>query len=239
MTYLFNPKKRDVCAKHMRSFTLVELLVVISIISILAAMLLPALGTAREKSRQAFCINSLKQIGLAFFTYNQDYDDWMPIHFDENVSPPNPDWQYSLISGGYITEDVSRKGCPTSRNVLVTRTYGYNNPKLGASPATIAGDPTFYRHKKYGQIKNPIDAVMVMDACHHPTEPSFQGYGGIGWWDTNWLEPGGIYTPYGHPNLGRGKGESLNVLWCDGHVTLKRLSELWNNRNYYFSSSIE
>ena len=66
--------------RHSRplGFTLIELLVVVAIIAILAAMLLPALSMAREKTRRVGCATNLKHIGLAIRSYAQDFDDFFP-----------------------------------------------------------------------------------------------------------------------------------------------------------------
>ena len=57
------------------AFTLIELLIVIAIIAILAAILFPVFGQAREKARQATCLSNLHQIGYAIMMYGQDYDE--------------------------------------------------------------------------------------------------------------------------------------------------------------------
>ena len=61
-----------------KGFTLIELLVVIAIIAILAAILFPVFAQARSKARQAGCLSNMKQLGLAWVMYAQDYDETSP-----------------------------------------------------------------------------------------------------------------------------------------------------------------
>ena len=70
-----------------KGFTLIELLVVIAIIAILAAKLLPALAGAKEKGKQAYCINSLHQLDIIFHMYEDDSEGW--LHHTPGGSPPN------------------------------------------------------------------------------------------------------------------------------------------------------
>lgn len=65
----------EICQTSKKAFTLIELLVVIAIIAILAAILFPVFGRARENARRSSCQSNLKQIGLGMFQYTQDYDE--------------------------------------------------------------------------------------------------------------------------------------------------------------------
>ena len=108
------------------AFTLIELLVVIAIIAILAALLLPALASAKKKGQQAVCLSNLKQIGLAFAIYLNDHDDRFPDRRDLKSSLPGgyhpwTTWPPSDPRGGWAAIVLKEQGtsdalwsCPAS-----------------------------------------------------------------------------------------------------------------------------
>jgi prepilin-type N-terminal cleavage/methylation domain-containing protein len=80
-----------------QGFTLIELLVVIAIIAILAAILFPVFARAREKARQTTCMSNLKQIGVAFLMYTQDYDEVYPSGLTLAVPGSEANGSYAVM----------------------------------------------------------------------------------------------------------------------------------------------
>jgi prepilin-type N-terminal cleavage/methylation domain-containing protein/prepilin-type processing-associated H-X9-DG protein len=130
-------------------FTLIELLVVIAIIAILAAILFPVFAKVREKARQTSCASNLKQLGLAFQQYINDYDEQTPMGTQPScggelgVGWGSQLYPYVKSTGVYACPDDSTKPGGTyfpvsyAYNTLIPNTYNTTKGHYSAftSPA--------------------------------------------------------------------------------------------------------
>ena len=82
--------RMKLCQRRKQAFTLIELLVVIAIIAILAALLLPALASAKEKSKRIACLSNLRQVGLSLTLYTDSNSEKLPSAITYGSTPGNP-----------------------------------------------------------------------------------------------------------------------------------------------------
>ena len=162
-------------------FTLIELLVVIAIIAILAAILFPVFAQAREKARQSGCQSNLKQIGLAFKMYVQDYDErWpnaapIPCCTNGRLGSTGKDFGYN----GWVSNALM----PYTKNQQI-----YICPSLNANgfndPYSNGGTDTTNGTEAFSYAFNYVSDYGVKEAAFTSVSNAIvMGDSGTAWWD--------------------------------------------------------
>ncbi len=228
-------------AKARQGFTLIELLVVIAIIAILAAILFPVFGRARENARRASCQSNLKQIGLGVMQYVQDYDERYPLKdYPTDVSPWfGWGWAHWMTVTQPYLKSTQLFHCPSSSNatewtqrgpsyptgirVAVYRGYGANREILGTSTSEVGATALvpFIMDSLVG-VFNPLDGDTMWRRVVN------SGYfNGTSVTSPPW---GGAYsapmTP--QPDLAR-HFQGVNIAFADGHVKYMTQGQLWKD----------
>src|SRR5262249_19874145 len=137
-----------------RAFTLVELLVVIAVIAILAALLLPALARAKEKGKQTYCMNSTRQQALAIFLYAGENSEILPPVPFPDSSRNETNWPDLL--NPYL-KSLQVHFCPSDLKAK-TNSYGLN--ELAFVDLTDEDSPA---PRKLTAFRHPSQTVMLGD----------------------------------------------------------------------------
>ncbi|MBW3635978.1 MAG: DUF1559 domain-containing protein [Armatimonadetes bacterium] len=212
-------------------FTLIELLVVIAIIAILAAILFPVFGRARENARRSSCQSNLKQIGLGIMQYVQDYDERYPLaNVSDSVLASNVEWLRWMGSTYPYTKSTQVYGCPSSANQNTMDLFfqgsgqklvlpGFNN--YGANELIFGNGAgaTPTSGKSMAEVQSTALVVVAADATffiwNRPRRI------------TNANFTADVYDPPidGDPQFARHLGGS-NLLFMDGHVKFQNQGQM-------------
>lgn len=211
-------------------FTLIELLVVIAIISLLASILFPVFGKAREKARQTTCANNMKQLSAGMLMYAQDYDETFPwwLYLNNNERPT---WQ--MLIAPYVGfklsgwKDNSVFLCPSDSKIMADWVYpsNYARNSYAVNIAVIdkSSDDANADGKKGGrtmaEITNTTSTILLIEH-HHRNNCVGVGASSGKCYNTNFSYEYTVQNGTMSNDAGKAGYHSGGNNWafCDGHV---------------------
>jgi prepilin-type N-terminal cleavage/methylation domain-containing protein/prepilin-type processing-associated H-X9-DG protein len=203
-------------------FTLIELLVVITIISILASMLLPALGKAKEKGVTIYCLSNLHNIGLAMQMYGDDSNDRLPVSYANITvngqgywtSPPTP-WMFALAD--YIGRNTNVYRCPALNTQFHQSGYSYFMGTRGFSAAQM--DEATGALPQVGVILRSITLpsyYILSGDCICPSDPGNADLNN-NYFDVS-FSGSDNFVPAGQKFPSKIHNNRVNILFADWHI---------------------
>ncbi len=158
------------------AFTLIELLVVIAIIAILAAILFPAFARARENARKTSCLSNIKQIGLGFMQYKDDYDQYYPGS-SVGLGGVAGVTSWSTLIAPYIKSEQVFVCPSSSEGQAQAQTYLTPATATYFSVSTIISGPT----GTPGLAKNSYGRNNILNRSNPGANTGFTGWVQAGW----------------------------------------------------------
>ncbi len=149
-----------------RGFSLIELLVTIGIIAILAALLLPVLGRAKEAARRSRCASNLHQVNLAIRLYADDWNDSLPVLREPNPYPNGVGAYYKQLVKGYLglSGPASPKEqvfiCPSDPTFYKQRAHAFTSYAFNGYEISEGAIPRI-TGQRLSAIKQPSKAVLA------------------------------------------------------------------------------